>query len=330
MSDTRPMYVRAGVTTSNPVNGAPLERQDDPHTDASAPPAPTLSQRPFVQNALPFLSSLTVHAVIIILGVATAQVIMRSTPPLMEVQTTIPISTWTDGPPGGVLNSGPQDADQFKLFGQEDAAAASNGLSTVRSPNLEISADAGGADSSSAATVLTGFGNVVQSGSSGTGTGSKGGHANGSGVGGPLARFGTPDGGALGPTSPMFGRGGNVRRIVYVCDATGTMLSKFAGLRQELANAVNALKPLQSFNVIFFYDNGKVGTINPDALVPASADNKRKTFSFMENFTTGGTTDPIPALRAAFKQQPELIYFLSDGEFNNISSYKDATSGSRI
>jgi hypothetical protein len=42
----------------------------------------------------------------------------------------------------------------------------------------------------------------------------------------------------------------------------------------------------------------------------------------MEDFSTTGQTDPLPGIRLAFKMQPQLVYFLSDGEFNNLVPYE--------
>lgn len=35
---------------------------------------------------------------------------------------------------------------------------------------------------------------------------------------------------------------------------------------------------------------------------------------------------PLPALRQAFAQRPQVIYFLTDGEFNNFASYDEVVA----
>ena len=305
---------------------APPLRDVPADAEANAAPAAGFWQKPLAQDLLPFASSLTLHAGLILVGVVTAQAIIHGGPRVLPVeeQTTVASSNLvTDGPPGGVQFSASVNGDRMRDFGQDSSAdAAAAGLATAASPNLEASADAGGADGS-ASTVLSGFNASQMAGGPSNGTGGKDGRGSGDGQGGPLARFGPPGGGAYGPKGPVFGSGGNARRIVFVCDATGTMIQKFALLKQELAVAVSGLKPVQSYNVIFFHDGQRVGAASDSALLPATADNKRKGFAFMDNFTTSGTTDPMPALRLAFRQGPELVYFLSDGEFNNLRSYQD-------
>ena len=66
--------------------------------------------------------------------------------------------------------------------------------------------------------------------------------------------FGTPGGGGIGPKGPVFGNGGNAREIVFLCDATGSMLNKMATLKDELNKAVVGLRPIQSFDIIFYQD----------------------------------------------------------------------------
>ena len=120
----------------------------------------------------------------------------------------------------------------------------------------------------------------------------------------------------------MFGHGGNATRIVFLCDATGTMISKMATLKDQLSRAVMNLKPIQSFNIIFYYDGPKATSLDTQ-LVAATADNKRRALKWLEDISPAGQTDPTPAIQMSFKQNAQLIYFLSDGEFNNLKSYKE-------
>lgn len=47
----------------------------------------------------------------------------------------------------------------------------------------------------------------------------------------------------------------------------------------------------------------------------ATPENRRKALRFLDGVTTGGTTDPVPALELAFRQRPQLVYLLTDGNF---------------
>src|SRR6185312_2968605 len=103
-----------------------------------------------------------------------------------------------------------------------------------------------------------------------------GGEGDGSGA---LAMFGTPGGGGIGPKGPVFGHGGNAKRIAFVCDASGSMLNKFSILRRELDTTVHGLRIIQSFNIIFFQEQNCIALDNR-SLVVATPDNKLKAESF--------------------------------------------------
>ena len=104
-------------------------------------------------------------------------------------------------------------------------------------------------------------------------------------------------------------------RIVYVCDSSGSMLSMFDSLRGELRKSIDPLTPEQSFNVIFFQEQ-RFQAVDDNALIPATKDNKRRCLEFLDKMFVKGETNPIPGLDAAFKQNPEVIFLLTDGDFN--------------
>jgi hypothetical protein len=103
------------------------------------------------------------------------------------------------------------------------------------------------------------------------------------------------------------------------------MIHRFALLRMELARAIRQLQPVQSYNVVFFRDQGAAAA-SKDGLLLASNDNRRKTQQFLDDFSPSGQTNPLPALKLAFAQKPQLLYFLTDGEFNNLVSYAEVVA----
>jgi len=272
-------------------------------------------QQPWVQTVLPFVTSLTVHAGLLVLAIVAVKLFALPilTPPLEKEQTIIPEATLADaGPPGGVPNSGPNN-DPFKQMMQDTTpdGGKPDGVSNKASPTLDLQA-AGGSSGDGDATPAIGLGVGGLGGGKGVGGGKGDGSGSGSGDGGgPLAMFGAPGGGAIGPHGPVFGSGGNARKIVFVCDSTGSMLNKMASLKDQLQKAVGGLRPIQSFNIVFFHDE-KCLALNMNELVPATPESKRNAFRFLDDITASGTTDPLPAIETAFKQQPQLIYLLSD------------------
>jgi hypothetical protein len=102
--------------------------------------------------------------------------------------------------------------------------------------------------------------------------------------------------------------------VVYVCDASGSMVTRFDDLRGEIRRALGGLRPSQSFNVIFFRGEQAMAA-SPARLLINTGQNRAKTGRFLEDVAPAGETNPIPALEMAFRQQPRMIWLLTDGDF---------------
>jgi hypothetical protein len=121
-------------------------------------------------------------------------------------------------------------------------------------------------------------------------------------------------GGANGAGNPVFAETA-ARRVVYVLDGSGSMMNKFDVLRTAVDKAVAELKPTQLFNVVIMHEDEGV-PFNKQA-IPATDANKKLFSAYMKRTQPHGSSDPIPALRFAFAQNPDAIYFLTDGDFPN-------------
>jgi hypothetical protein len=126
-------------------------------------------------------------------------------------------------------------------------------------------------------------------------------------------------GDAAGPRSEFFGHRGRGRRVVYVIDRSGSMLNSFEYLRRELKRSIRKLsyRQRQEFHVIFF-NAGPVIESPPPKLVPAIRVYKDKAIEFLDQIVPEGGTEPGPAMQRAFELKPDLIYFLTDGEFDPV------------
>ncbi len=135
--------------------------------------------------------------------------------------------------------------------------------------------------------------------------------------GGDFSRYGLGVGGGGGPE--FFGAGGSsargARRIVYVVDRSGSMLDTFDYVREELRRSISALRRSQKFHVIFF-NSGKPLEGPPGGLASAIKAQKERFFAFLKGITASGGTDPGPSMRRALANEPDLIYFLTDGQFD--------------
>lgn len=162
----------------------------------------------------------------------------------------------------------------------------------------------------------------------GTGKGTGGGEGEGAGGGlkiigigvggggGPISGYGVgAGGGGDGPRAAFYGSGGNAYKVCYVIDRSGSMLDTFDYLRDELKRSIRELVPQQQFHVVFF-SAGKPEELPPGKLVYATPANKEKAYKYLDAVVPSGQTVPGPALERAFACKPELIYFMTDGDFD--------------
>src|SRR5207247_11449211 len=182
-------------------------------------------QQPWVQDVLPLVTSLALHAAVVIMGVLaykTVKMVADARP--LEEQIIVPSSDLVeDAVPGGVQNVGlggdptrPPAQDEYPEGGEGWAAKPGD-------KDAQAALMGGGADDSS--DPLIGVSAVGGGFGKGTGVGSGTGEGRGSGTGdgrGPLAPFGTPGGGGVGIKTKFMGAGGNARTVVFVCDASGS------------------------------------------------------------------------------------------------------------
>jgi hypothetical protein len=144
------------------------------------------------------------------------------------------------------------------------------------------------------------------------GTGDFGDEAGGSARGGGPARGGQPGGGSF------FGRQGQGQTVCFICDNSNSYRDGgFHTVLDELARAVESLRPEQSFFVIFFSDDA-YPMFHPervDGLQPASPDNKRRLRAWLATVEMcGGGQGINEAVKLAGGLGADVVYFLSDGE----------------
>lgn len=110
----------------------------------------------------------------------------------------------------------------------------------------------------------------------------------------------------------------NAERVAYVVDFSGSIVTVEQDLVRELKRSIGSLKARQSFNVILFYGRGRETTDSfSGSLLPATGDNKKRFFEWIDVRHAAGGTNPVPAVLRAIKQRPQAIFFFSDGRFEN-------------
>ena len=155
------------------------------------------------------------------------------------------------------------------------------------------------------------------------------------GVGGGGKEFGGLEGLGTGSGrgSGFFGTGGEARKIVYVVDRSGSMTETIDYVKFELKRSIGELTEDNEFHVIF-YSRGPAVEMPTRRLVNATDRNKQLAFEFIDGIIAGGgaPTDPVDALERAFAVKPELIYFLTDGEFDKVvvDKVRDLNAGRKV
>jgi hypothetical protein len=263
-------------------------------------------RRPFVQDVLPLAASLFLHVGLLVIAWVTyraVQVMMDvSTTPTVIPDFVTPISAEATIPEfRGLADDPTRRAEQNQI---PDVPESATGLSDKRSVALTLTQSEGVAGENLDSAIALGMSKTFSTGIAGR-SGTEGGPG--------LAKFGRPGGGANVDFCSV--PGARVNRVAFLCDSSGSMMNKFDTLRQELHKAVDLLKPIQSFDIIFFSADRFVAL--DSQLLLALPEAKRKAFDFLDKTAPHDSSDPIPGLRAAFATDPELIFMLTDGDFPN-------------
>jgi len=283
-------------------------------------------QRRWVQGVLPFVTSLSIHAAIVVVAVGVVvggRQVYRNTLALETQVVPADAAIVESGPPGGIERAG-IGPDPTKPPAQDEFPDASAGWAPKPGDALAAPTLPGGGDGNNDDPVIgfsTTGGRIGVGESIGGGVGDARGPGRGDGRG-PLAPFGTPGGGGGGFMTIGPGPGGGAASIVYVCDASGSMINTFGSLKEQLTRSIQGLRSVQGFNVVFFQDEKCVAL--SEGLLFATPENKNKAFKWLEEQTTTGTTNPIPGIELAFRNRPQLIYLLTDADFPDNNAVKNA------
>lgn len=118
-----------------------------------------------------------------------------------------------------------------------------------------------------------------------------------------------------GPSFFGLGRGElDTRRICYVVDRSGSMVDELDYVKEEVRRSIERLHRVQQFHIIFFSGGPPIES-PPGRFVHAIREYKAQAFEFVSTIEADGSTDPGPALGRAIQLGADLIYFLTDGEF---------------
>jgi len=145
------------------------------------------------------------------------------------------------------------------------------------------------------------------------------GGAGGSGDGAAgSSREGGPAGGGPPGAAAFFGRAGQGQTVCFICDNSNSYRDGgFHVVLDEVARAVDSLRPDQSFFVVFFSDDA-YPMFHPEpvaGLQSASPENKRRLRAWLATVEMcGGGQGIDEAVKIAGQLEADVVYFLSDGE----------------
>lgn len=104
----------------------------------------------------------------------------------------------------------------------------------------------------------------------------------------------------------------NAQRVVFVIDASGTMIPYLPIVVKELAKSLDQLTEQQEFSIVFFQRNDAMLLPPQRRLVPANAQEIVRALDWIdEQIVPAGRSNPLPAFRAALRMKPDVIFVLS-------------------
>jgi hypothetical protein len=105
------------------------------------------------------------------------------------------------------------------------------------------------------------------------------------------------------------------KRIVYVVDASGSMLLHLTSVLDELERSLRTLHPKQEFGIVFFQKKKAITVPPKGKLVSATGSNITKAMRWIdtsEKVIPSGGSNPVVALKSAMRLSPDVIYLLSE------------------
>jgi hypothetical protein len=118
----------------------------------------------------------------------------------------------------------------------------------------------------------------------------------------------------------LFGLVGEGYKFVYVFDRSGSMggngRQSLRLVKAELLESLKHLDTVHQFQIIFYNEHAKLFNPSgiPGHLAFATDRNKDQAIRFIDSIQADGGTDHEEALRLAVRLQPDVIFFLTDGD----------------
>jgi len=107
-------------------------------------------------------------------------------------------------------------------------------------------------------------------------------------------------------------------RFVYVLDKSGSMAGRrLEYAKTELVRSLSSIDPEHSFYVIFY--DSHAAPIPAEDYLRANDANRGLCAEWLGSITAGGKTRPVRAMVLALQKEPDAVFLLSDGLFDEDS-----------
>jgi hypothetical protein len=122
------------------------------------------------------------------------------------------------------------------------------------------------------------------------------------------------------PPSSILGRSAffNIpagSKVVYIVDRSGSMTDCMDFVKYGMKRSIGLMDEDAEFHIIF-YTSGQPVEMPTRKLVRATDTHRQRAAEFIDRVIAQGESDPSAALQRAFALQPDIIFLLTDGEFD--------------
>ena len=110
---------------------------------------------------------------------------------------------------------------------------------------------------------------------------------------------------------------GNARKVAFLIDASGSLIADLPFVIDHLRETIAGLSEPQEFTVLLFQADQVIES-PPPGLKRASPRNKDAVLQWLadKDYISGGSSDPVVAIRRALRYRPQLLFLLSDNLTN--------------
>jgi hypothetical protein len=138
----------------------------------------------------------------------------------------------------------------------------------------------------------------------------------------PSPKSGVTIGNFSSPGVAFFGTRGTGNDIAFVLDHSSSMamghglatIGNLDRVKKELMRAIHRLEPEQTFSVVVF---NHVASSDPRFMnASPTAKHRRELSEWLDRIYAEGGTDPLPGMRLVLPKKYDVIFLLSDGEFD--------------